>query len=78
MVISLPTVLLLLSLATGMSNHETFLKVDAGYRMPCPQECPPNVYTLMCSCWSRDPEQRPCFKVLCEKLSGFARYENLV
>ncbi|XP_063104088.1 protein-tyrosine kinase 6 isoform X2 [Cavia porcellus] len=57
----------------GMSNHETFLKVDAGYRMPCPQECPPNVYTLMCSCWSRDPEQRPCFKVLCEKLSGFAR-----
>ncbi|XP_004644246.1 protein-tyrosine kinase 6 [Octodon degus] len=62
----------------GMSNHEAFLKVDAGYRMPCPLECPDNVYGLMCSCWSRDPEQRPCFKALCEKLSGFARYETLL
>ncbi|XP_076786521.1 protein-tyrosine kinase 6 isoform X3 [Arvicanthis niloticus] len=62
----------------GMSNHETFLKVDAGYRMPCPLECPPNVHKLMLCCWSRDPKQRPCFKDLCEKLSGITRYENLV
>ncbi|EDL88742.1 PTK6 protein tyrosine kinase 6 (predicted) [Rattus norvegicus] len=62
----------------GMSNHETFLRVDAGYRMPCPLECPPNIHKLMLSCWSRDPKQRPCFKDLCEKLSGITRYENLV
>lgn len=66
----------LVPLVTGMSNHEAFLRVDAGYRMPCPLECPPPVYRLMCSCWSKDPEQRPCFKALWEKLSGFTRYEN--
>ncbi|XP_058418313.1 protein-tyrosine kinase 6 [Diceros bicornis minor] len=60
----------------GMSNHEAFLKVEAGYRMPCPLECPPTTHKLMLSCWHRDPEQRPCFKALWEKLSSFTRYEN--
>ncbi|XP_048205693.1 protein-tyrosine kinase 6 [Perognathus longimembris pacificus] len=62
----------------GMSNHEAFLRVDAGYRMPCPPECPPNVHQLMGSCWSRDPQQRPRFTDLREKLASFTRYENLL
>lgn len=68
----------LLPWTTGMSNHEAFLRVDAGYRMPCPVECPPNMHKLMLGCWSQDPKQRPCFKDLCEKLSGITRYENMV
>lgn len=76
--ISLLALISFLPCTTGMSNHETFLRVDAGYRMPCPLECPPNIYKLMLSCWSRDPKQRPCFKDLCEKLTGITRYENLV
>ncbi|XP_017736725.1 PREDICTED: protein-tyrosine kinase 6 isoform X2 [Rhinopithecus bieti] len=60
----------------GMSNHEAFLRVDAGYRMPCPLECPPSVHKLMLTCWCRDPEQRPCFKALRERLSSFTSYEN--
>ncbi|KAF0883628.1 protein-tyrosine kinase 6 [Crocuta crocuta] len=60
----------------GMSNHEAFLRVDSGYRMPCPPESPPTAYKLMLSCWHRDPEQRPCFKALREKLSSVTRYEN--
>ncbi|XP_047710221.1 protein-tyrosine kinase 6 isoform X2 [Prionailurus viverrinus] len=60
----------------GMSNHEAFLRVDAGYRMPCPPESPPAAYKLMLSCWNRDPEQRPCFRALREKLSSVSRYEN--
>ncbi|XP_007952858.1 protein-tyrosine kinase 6 [Orycteropus afer afer] len=60
----------------GMSNHEAFLRVDAGYRMPCPLGCPPTVYKLMLACWQRDPEQRPCFRALREKLFSFTRYEN--
>ncbi|XP_008841499.1 protein-tyrosine kinase 6 [Nannospalax galili] len=62
----------------GMSNHEAFMRVDAGYRMPCPLECPTSVYKLMLSCWGQDPQQRPSFKTLCEKLSSFTRYENLI
>lgn len=76
--ISLLALISLLPWATGMSNHETFLRVDAGYRMPCPLECPPNIHNLMLCCWSREPKQRPCFKDLCEKLTGITRYENLV
>ncbi|XP_040315837.1 protein-tyrosine kinase 6 [Herpailurus yagouaroundi] len=60
----------------GMSNHEAFLRVDSGYRMPCPPESPPAAYKLMLSCWNRDPEQRPCFRALREKLSSVSRYEN--
>lgn len=59
-----------------MSNHEAFLRVDLGYRMPCPPECPPTAYKLMLTCWHREPEQRPCFKAVREKLSAFTRYEN--
>ncbi|XP_069892850.1 protein-tyrosine kinase 6-like [Dipodomys merriami] len=60
----------------GMSNHEAFLRVNAGYRMPCPAGCPPSVHQLMCSCWSQDPERRPCFRDLRERLSSLTRYEN--
>lgn len=60
----------------GMSNHEAFLKVEAGYRMPCPSECPPTTYKLMLCCWHRDPTQRPGFKELREQLSSCTRYEN--
>lgn len=61
-----------------MSNHETFLRVNAGYRMPCPQDCPLSMHKLMLDCWSSDPKQRPCFKALCEKLSDTSWYENVV
>uniref|UniRef100_A0ABI7WDY9 Tyrosine-protein kinase n=1 Tax=Felis catus TaxID=9685 RepID=A0ABI7WDY9_FELCA len=61
----------------GMTNHEAFLRVDAGYRMPCPPESPPAAYKLMLSCWNRDPERRPCFQALREKLSSVSRHQLL-
>lgn len=60
----------------GMSNQEAFLRVESGYRMPRPPECPPTTHRLMLSCWHKDPEQRPYFKGLWEKLSSLTRYEN--
>ncbi|XP_022453333.1 LOW QUALITY PROTEIN: protein-tyrosine kinase 6 [Delphinapterus leucas] len=62
----------------GTGHVHTFLRVEAGYRMPCPLECPPTTHKLMLSCWHRDPEQRPHFKGLREKLSSLRRYENLL
>ncbi|PAA62748.1 hypothetical protein BOX15_Mlig007730g1 [Macrostomum lignano] len=44
---------------SGLTNKETRARVEAGYRLPQPPDCPDWVYRLMASCWDIDPEQRP-------------------
>nr|prf protein src [Avian sarcoma virus] len=39
----------------GMGNGEVLDRVERGYRMPCPPECPESLHDLMCQCWRRDP-----------------------
>ncbi|XP_075051915.1 tyrosine-protein kinase Fgr [Mixophyes fleayi] len=48
----------------GMSNREVLEQVERGYRMPCPQSCPPSLHDLMLQCWKGDPEERPTFEYL--------------
>ncbi|XP_004620301.1 protein-tyrosine kinase 6 [Sorex araneus] len=60
----------------GMSNLEASRRVNAGYRMPCPVECPPAMHRLMLACWHEDPKQRPCFLAVQEQLCTLSRYEN--
>lgn len=63
--------------ATGTSSHEAFQRMESGYRMPCPPECPAAAtHKLMLSCWYRDPKHRPCFQAIREKLSSVSTYEN--
>uniref|UniRef100_A0A8C0D1L8 Tyrosine-protein kinase n=1 Tax=Balaenoptera musculus TaxID=9771 RepID=A0A8C0D1L8_BALMU len=52
----------------GTGHVQTFLRVEAGYRMPCPLECPPTTHKLMLSCWHRTPSRGPASKGLCPKL----------
>uniref|UniRef100_A0A7E5A1Q2 Tyrosine-protein kinase n=1 Tax=Panagrellus redivivus TaxID=6233 RepID=A0A7E5A1Q2_PANRE len=52
----------------GMTNTEVLQKVEAGYRMPCPANCPPALYEIMQQCWHKDPEKRPTFETLQWKL----------
>lgn len=52
---------------------------ECGCRLPDappPGVPPPATHKLMLSCWHRDPEQRPCFRALRERLSSVSRYEN--
>lgn len=42
--------------------------LNTGYRMPCPTLCPQNVYDIIRECWNEDPEARPNFKSIIEKL----------
>ncbi|XP_049444698.1 megakaryocyte-associated tyrosine-protein kinase isoform X1 [Epinephelus fuscoguttatus] len=51
-----------------MSLKEVKEKVEGGYRMEAPEDCPPGVYSLMRICWEQEPRRRPAFNKLREKL----------
>ncbi|KAK9688402.1 Protein tyrosine and serine/threonine kinase, partial [Popillia japonica] len=47
---------------SGMSNSKAREKIDAGYRMPAPENTPDEMYRLMLRCWEYQPENRPNFE----------------
>uniref|UniRef100_A0A671TD41 Tyrosine-protein kinase n=1 Tax=Sinocyclocheilus anshuiensis TaxID=1608454 RepID=A0A671TD41_9TELE len=51
-----------------MSLSEVRERVDQGYRMEPPDGCPPDVYSIMTSCWETEPKRRPSFLKLRERL----------
>ncbi|KAH8272632.1 hypothetical protein KR044_001980, partial [Drosophila immigrans] len=46
---------------SGMSNSRARERIDTGYRMPTPENTPPEMYRLMLKCWASDVESRPHF-----------------
>uniref|UniRef100_A0A6B2EHM0 Tyrosine-protein kinase n=1 Tax=Phlebotomus kandelakii TaxID=1109342 RepID=A0A6B2EHM0_9DIPT len=46
---------------SGMSNARARERIDAGYRMPAPEQTPSDMYRLMLRCWSYEAEARPHF-----------------
>ncbi|XP_073816985.1 tyrosine-protein kinase Fer isoform X4 [Musca autumnalis] len=46
---------------SGMTNTKAREKIDAGYRMPAPDNAPAEMYRLMLQCWAAEPESRPHF-----------------
>ncbi|XP_017757150.1 PREDICTED: tyrosine-protein kinase Fer isoform X2 [Eufriesea mexicana] len=46
---------------SGMSNSQAREKIDAGYRMPAPENTPDEIYRLMLRCWEYEPDKRPHF-----------------
>jgi len=55
----------------GMTNAEVLHQVEHGYRMQCPQGCPPALYDIMLECWHKDPMKRPTFETLQWQLEDF-------
>ncbi|KAM3876099.1 megakaryocyte-associated tyrosine-protein kinase [Diretmus argenteus] len=51
-----------------MSLKDVKERVEEGYRMEAPDDCPPGVYALMRSCWEKEPRRRPSFHKLRENL----------
>ncbi|KAH7696106.1 TK protein kinase [Aphelenchoides avenae] len=52
----------------GMTNAEVLQKVENGYRMARPTNCPVSLYEIMLQCWHKEPEKRPTFETLQWKL----------
>ncbi|EYC13875.1 hypothetical protein Y032_0042g576 [Ancylostoma ceylanicum] len=44
--------------------------LESGGRMERPDNCPENFYEVMCECWTVDPEKRPDFSTIRQKLAG--------
>lgn len=48
----------------GMSNAQVVEALQTGYRMPCPVNCPKQLYKIMRDCWREIPINRPTFETL--------------
>ncbi|CAG4993099.1 unnamed protein product [Colias eurytheme] len=56
---------------TGCSNREVMQLVSGGGRLDKPYGCPADVYRLMCECWNPNPEERPSFAQMFDRLQRF-------
>lgn len=54
-----------------MNKSEVMTSVQRGYRMPCPQDCPEELYVIMTSCWKSKPDDRPTFDYMQSVLGDF-------
>ncbi|KAH0622902.1 hypothetical protein JD844_025748 [Phrynosoma platyrhinos] len=52
-------------------ENEYLAQEERGYRMPCPDSCPPELYAMMLKCWQDNPEERPTFEHLQTTLEDF-------
>nr|XP_006002996.1 PREDICTED: tyrosine-protein kinase FRK [Latimeria chalumnae] len=55
----------------GMTNYQVIQELSAGYRMPCPENCPPQLYEIMVDCWKERDVERPTFETLKWRLEDF-------
>ncbi|KAB0360626.1 hypothetical protein FD754_004782, partial [Muntiacus muntjak] len=46
----------------GFSNQEVIEMVRKRQLLPCSEDCPPRMYSLMTECWNEIPSRRPRFK----------------
>ncbi|KJE96215.1 proto-oncogene tyrosine-protein kinase FYN [Capsaspora owczarzaki ATCC 30864] len=53
-----------------MDGRDTLAHVEAGGRLPKPEQCSADLYNLMMSCWDMSPEKRPTFAQLVKALAA--------
>jgi anaplastic lymphoma kinase len=52
----------------GCANTEVMELVRRGGRLECPSHCPGPVYGIMTQCWHPNPDERPSFITILERL----------
>ena len=58
----------------GVPNGEVLQRLETGYQMPCPHNCPEKLYKIMLECWRNNTETRPTFETLQWKLEDYYYY----
>ncbi|XP_008289823.1 tyrosine-protein kinase transmembrane receptor ROR2 [Stegastes partitus] len=60
----------------GYSNQDVIEMVRSHQLLPCPDDCPAWIYTLMLECWSEFPARRPRFKDIHARLRSWESLSN--
>lgn len=56
----------------GVELSQVYELLETGYRMQCPEGCPPEIYDLMTRCWEWAPEHRPTFEEISKELNAMS------
>lgn len=62
----------------GVELSQVYELLETGYRMQCPEGCPPPVYELMRHCWEWEVDGRPCFKKISDSLNSVSGINEAV
>lgn len=54
----------------GMNDEEVISLVVGEDILPCPKECPKEMYEIMQGCWSQFPSERPRFNSIHQRISS--------
>ena len=54
-----------------MNDAEVLERLQKGYRMPCPIDCPELLYKIMRECWRDEADARPTFESLHWRIEDF-------
>ncbi|XP_049882040.1 tyrosine-protein kinase receptor isoform X2 [Pectinophora gossypiella] len=63
---------------TGCANREVMDMVSGGGRLEKPYGCPQEIYRLMCECWNPNPDERPAFAHMFDRLQRFLQDPEIV
>ena len=55
----------------GMNDTEVLERLQKGYCMPCPMDCPELLYKIMRECWRDEADARPTFESLYWRMEDF-------
>ncbi|XP_075453778.1 tyrosine-protein kinase FRK isoform X2 [Ascaphus truei] len=55
----------------GLTGRQALEKLEQGYRIPQPPNCPLDLYNIMLECWKKMPDERPTFETLTWKFEDF-------
>ena len=56
----------------GVELSQVYELLETGYRMQCPEGCPPPVYDLMRHCWEWESANRPTFSEVSTTLNSMS------
>lgn len=59
---------------TGVSNYEVIDRIKEGRLLECPAHCPPAIFDIMKSCWTRSPAKRATMETVWSRLNQLNKF----